>query len=327
MRYRVVFTDPEQHEFEVALIAQLVEQSAHFEVVDCRSETEAVRSCRTADAIVTSAAKISASVIEQLEKCCIIARVGTGFDNIDVVAAARRNIPVTNVPGFSTEDVATHTIALLLALHRRIPALDDEVHRGVWKQNNVLPAPRLSTQVLGIIGFGAIGEAVGVRAAALGMKVLYFDVADRNRPDGIGIRCRTMEALLENSDFVSVHVPLTSKTAGLINQSALQFMKPSAVLINTARGAIVDEVALVEALRAGSIAGAALDVLQNEPPATNDPLLALPNVIVTPHCASHSDNSLKELRRRAIEEVLRALRNEPLRHIVNGVGIQCTNSV
>jgi len=323
MKHRVVFTDPDQHVFEPEVIVKLTQANAEFELVDTQSEPELLRACRTADAIVTSAAQISARLIEQLENCRIIARVGTGFDNIHCGAAAERGIPVTNVPGFSTEEVATHTMALLLALHRRIATLNDEVHRGVWCQNHVLPATRLSTMTLGIIGYGAIGQAVGVRATGFGMEVIYFDVASRLQPvPALGTRCESLEALLRQSDIVSAHVPLTAATTGLLNTSTLQQMKPSAMLINTARGAVVDEAALVMALKDGSIAGAALDVLQHEPPTPDDPLLALSNVIVTPHCASHSDDSLVELRRRTIEEVVRALRGEPLKHVVNGVNSQ-----
>jgi D-3-phosphoglycerate dehydrogenase / 2-oxoglutarate reductase len=320
MKYRVVFTDPDQHIFEPEIISKLTQINAEFEVAEHKAESELTRICRTADAIVTSAAKISEGLIEQLENCRIIARVGTGFDNVDWNAAAKRGIPVTNVPGFATEDVATHTMALLLALHRRITTLNDEVRRGIWTQNHVLPASRLSAMVLGIIGYGAIGQAMGVRAAGFGMKIKYFDVARRIEPaPTLGMSCRSLEELLAVSDVVSAHVPLTSATAGMLNRAAFQLMKPTALLINTARGAVVDETALHEALKSGVIAGAALDVLQDEPPCPDNPLLALGNVIVTPHCASHSDDSLVELRRRAIEEVVRALRGEPLKHVVNGI--------
>jgi D-3-phosphoglycerate dehydrogenase / 2-oxoglutarate reductase len=320
MSYRIVFTDPEQHTFESELLAALRAAGAQFDIVSDRSAENLARECRDADGVITSAAQISAPIIDQMEKCRIIARVGTGYDNVDHQAAARRGIPVTNVPNFCTEEVATHTIALLLAIHRQITTLNREVRERTWNPDRVLPAERLSTKTLGLVGFGAIARAVAARAAAFGMRIEYFDpfVESVAAVDGISRR-KSLNELLSRADFVSLHVPLNDETTGLMGHEQFAAMKRSATLINTSRGRVVDEAALVDALASGTIAGAALDVLECEPPASNNRLLRMPNVVLTPHCASHSTDSLREVRRRAVEEVVRALRGEPLMHVVNHV--------
>src|SRR6185295_3861520 len=164
MPYRIVFTDPEQHVFEAELLAALVAAGAHLDCVSNRSAESLARECREADGVITSAAQISAPIIEQMQKCRIIARVGTGYDNVDHRAAARRGIPVTNVPNFCTEEVANHTIALLLAVHRKITMMNRDVREGSWIPDRVLPAERLSAKTLGLVGFGAIAQAVAARA-------------------------------------------------------------------------------------------------------------------------------------------------------------------
>ena len=320
MPLHVVFTDAHQHQFGEKEINLLRGVDAQLESRFCANEEETVAFCRDADAVLTSAGNISARVIESMAKCRVIARLGIGYDNVDHVAAAEKGIPVTNVPGFCTEEVANHTIALLLAAHRKLTLLDGEVRQGIWEQNHALPSRRLSTQCLGLVGFGAIGQAVASRAEALGLQLCYFDPNAGGGDSSIAIeRVETLEALLERSDFVSLHLPLNQETHHLIGKAAFGAMKPNAVLVNTSRGVVVNEGALIEALEQGQISAAALDVLEEEPPAAENPLLQMPHVVLTPHCAAHTSDALDELRRRAVEEVVRAFRNQPLKHIVNGV--------
>ena len=320
MTYRVVFTDPHQHEFDDRTLDLLTGVDAKLESRFCANEEETIAFCRDADAVMTSACKISATVIEGMRQCRVIARLGIGYDNIDHRAAAEKGIPVTNVPDFCTEEVANHTIALLLACHRKVAVLDGEVRQGLWQQDHALPSRRLSTQTLGLLGFGAIGRAVAIRAAAIGLRIGYFDpYADTPNSQSYYERFETMESLLRQSDYVSLHLPLNTETCHLMGRLAFAAMKPTAILINTSRGGVVQETALIEALETGKISGAGLDVLEQEPPSPDNPLLQMPNVVLSPHCAAHTSDSLSELRRRAVEEVVRALRGEPLKHIVNGV--------
>ena len=320
MSYRVVFTDPHQHEFNDAVLALMRDAGVELECRLCQSEQEIIDFCRDANAVMTSASQISAPVIESMEKCQVIARLGIGYDNVDHVAAASKGIPVTNVPGFCTEEVANHTIALLLACARKIPQLDGEIRQGTWQQEHALPARRLSTQCLGLVGFGSIGQAVATRALTLGMRVIFFD--PYASPESLASdvqRFETLEDLLGEADFVSLHLPLTSETERCFGRSAFAAMKSGAILLNTSRGGVVEESALIEALESGKISAAGLDVLEQEPPEASNPLLNMTNVVMTPHCAAHTSDAMDELRLRAAEEVVRALRKEPLKHIVNGV--------
>jgi D-3-phosphoglycerate dehydrogenase len=320
MPHRIVFTDPEQHVFEAELLVALRAAGAQLDCVSNRSAENLARECREVDGVITSSARISAPIIEQMQKCRIIARVGTGYDNVDHRAAARRGIPVTNVPNFCTEEVATHTIALLLAVHRQIITLNRDVHEGTWIPDRVLPAERLSTKTLGLVGFGAIARAVAVRAAHFGMRIEYFDpFLAPGSASGDCERRDSLAELLRHADFVSLHIPLSDETKGLMGREQFQMMKPSAVLLNTSRGRVVNERELIHALTNNIVAGAGLDVLEHEPPSPDCPLLQMSNVVLTPHCASHSADSLREVRRRTVEEVIRALRGEPLAHVVNGV--------
>ncbi len=320
MTFRVVFTDPHQHQFNDEALDLLQGVDAELESRFCASEEEAIALCQDADAVMTSACKISGPVIENMRKCRVIARLGIGYDNVDHHAAAKKGIPVTNVPGFCTEEVANHTIALLLACHRKIAALDGEVRQGFWQQDHALPARRLSTQSLGLLGFGAIGQTVAKRAAALELRIAYFDpFADTQDSQSPYERFETMQSLLRQSDYVSLHLPLNTETYHLIGKPAFEAMKSSAILINTSRGGVVEEAALIAALEAGRISGAGLDVFEQEPPSPENPLLQMSNVVLSPHCAAHTSDALIELRTRAVEEVVRALRGEPLSHIVNEV--------
>jgi len=221
---------------------------------------------------------------------------------------------VTNVPGASVEEVSDHALAMLLTLARRLPTLDAAVRRGDWS-HQLEPAPRrLRGQVLGLVGLGRIGTALARKAAGLGMRLIAHDPYVTESGPATLV---TLDALLRRSDYVSVHVPLLAETRGLIGARELSLMKPSAVLINVARGEVVDQAALTDALVAGRLAGAGLDVLAHEPPARDEALLKLANVVLSPHAAHYSLESLEEVRQTAVEEVVRVLGGKPPRHPVN----------
>jgi D-3-phosphoglycerate dehydrogenase len=318
MNFRVVLTDPDVHPPDPALEANLARCGARLEARLCATELERKDFCGGADAVLCGRSQITRTVIQNLPGCRIISRLGTGVDNIDLNAAGEAGIPVTNVPEFCTVEVAEHTLALILACRRKLLQLAQQTRQGIWRSDAVMPAHRLSGQTLGLVGLGRIGRAVAERAVALGMRILFFDPVVSEGTGSRLLKCTTLAQLLGQADVVSLHLPLTEQTRGLMGKAAFDEMKPGAVLINCARGPIVVEEELVRALQSGRLAAAGLDTLAQEPPATDSPLVGLPNVITTPHCAAHTVEALADVRRQAYAEVVRALCGEALVNVVNG---------
>ncbi len=317
MIFRVVLTDPDLHPPDEETSALLRQCEAVLESRPCASSEELLEFCAGADAVLCARTRITRGLLQSMPCCRIIARLGTGYDNIDIVAAGEAGIPVTNVPEFCTHEVADHTLALILACSRHLLRLDHEVRHGSWNPNSIMPAYRLRGKTLGLAGFGKIGRAVADRALAFGMRVSYFDPAFPNSHDPQIQTCSNLDELLQKADVVSLHVPLTNQTRGLIGLRELRLMKPAGILINCARGGVVVEEDLCQALQDRVIAAAGLDTMALEPPAQDHPLFHLSNVVLTPHCAAHTIEALADLRRQAYEEVSRALRGEPLLHVVN----------
>jgi D-3-phosphoglycerate dehydrogenase / 2-oxoglutarate reductase len=284
----------------------------------CRSEEEVIALAKDANAILNCYAKMTARVIGELKRCKVIARYGIGVDNVDLAAATRAKIVVTNVPDYCVDEVSDHALALFLALARRIVAADQAVKGGAWDVVAHKGIRRLRGQTLGLLGFGKIARALAAKAQALGMQVLAVDpFVDAATMAHLKVRAADMETLLTQADAVSVHVPLSPETRGIIGERALARMKPTAFLINTSRGGLVDEQALATALTAGRLAGAALDVVEKEPPPPDHPLRKAPNVILTPHLAFYSQEAVVELQTKVAEEAARAFRGEPPRSPVN----------
>ncbi len=284
----------------------------------CRSEEEIIALAREADAILNCYAKITARVIAGLRRCRIIARYGIGVDNVDLVAASRAGILVTNVPDYCVDEVSDHALALLLALARQLVRADRAVKDGTWDVRPHAGIRRLRGQTVGLLGFGKIARALASKVQALGMRLLTYDpYLDAGPVAHYGAQAVGLDRLLAEADVLSIHVPLTPETRGLVGERELARMKPTAFLLNTSRGGIVDEKALAGALEAGRLAGAALDVLSEEPPPLDHPLRRAPNAILTPHLAFYSRESMVELQTKAAEEIARALRGEPPRSPVN----------
>jgi D-3-phosphoglycerate dehydrogenase / 2-oxoglutarate reductase len=268
------------------------------------------RALADCDAVLCMHAPISRRLIQSLGHCRAIVRYGTGLDNIDLQAASDARIPVAGVRDYCTEEVANHTIALLLAWNRRILEYSEMVRSGMWNQrrnttgNWGYPVERLSGSILGLLGFGSIGKAVAARAIALGMRVLAHSrsltTAEASR---FNVEPVDRITLFARSDFVSLHLPLNAETAGMIGRDAIASFKPGCVLINTARGGLVEEQAVVEALQSGRLGGAILDVYQCAPLPPGRPIRECRNVILTPHVAFYSEGALNELRRRAAEQI------------------------
>ena len=263
--------------------------------------------------------RIDNEVIEQGHSLKVISNMAVGTDNIDLASATKRGIPVGNTPGVLTETTADFAFSLLLASARRIVDADNYVRAGHWKTwgPSILLGRDLHGATLGIIGFGAIGQAVAKRASGFDMKILYCKRTPIESPEGINATRATTDQILMQSDFVSLHVPLTTETRHFIGARELSLMKDSSILINTARGPVVDQKALVEALRSGRPAKAALDVTSVEPIDMNDELLSLPNVIIAPHIASASVATRLKMANMAVDNLLAGLSGERLINCAN----------
>jgi len=268
------------------------------------SETALDAHLREAVGVLTETlTTFDAERLARMERCRAISVAAAGTDVVDLAAAAVRGIVVTNVPHYCAAEVADHTLALLLAVWRKLRAAEAIARCGSWDLDGLRPVRRLAGRTLGLVGFGAIGRGVAERARAFGMTVVAHDplVASAN------VRLCRLDEVLASCDVLCLHVPLTAETAGLIGREELRRLRPGAVLVNASRGAVVDHDALVEALRDGHLAGAGLDVLPSEPPAPDEPLLVMDNVVVTPHMGYYSEESLEDLRRTAVENLVAAL--------------------
>ena len=294
------------------LDAQLVERP-------CRTAAELVEHGQEADGLLVLEEPVSAAVIAQLRRCRVISRFGIGVDTIDVAAATAAGIQVTNVPDASTEEVSDHALAMLLSLARDLRGFDEAVRRGAWAaaagRNEIR---RLSGRTLGLVGFGRIARRLCEKVRPLSLQVLTFDpyVSAAASAD-LNARSVCLAELLERSDFVSLHAPLTPETHHLLGAEEIALMRPGAFLINVSRGGLVDQAALARALRHGTLAGAALDVMESEPPMPDDPILAAPNVLLTPHSAHYSIESFDAVRDRAIENVVCVLSGQDPLSAVN----------
>jgi D-3-phosphoglycerate dehydrogenase len=261
------------------------------------NETELVENVREADGVLVSAAQITRRVIEGLSHCRVIVRYGVGVDCVDLDAATERGIVVAHVRDFCTEEVSNHALMLLLACSRRLSWLDRSMRAGSWHAGPLAPMGSIDGQTLGIVGLGDIGRALTRKAAGLGLHVIACDpYAGPSAAEECGASLVKLEALLREADYVSLNLPLTPETEHLIGARELRLMKPTAYLINTARGPIVDETALIDALKGGEIAGAGLDVFEEEPLPPESPLLRLDNVVLTPHTGGYSDESVRRVR-------------------------------
>lgn len=313
--YKVVITD---HAFP-SLDPERAVLNGLAEVIDrspLRTEDDVIRVAHDADALIIGFVPITARVMDALPRLRCVVRYGVGYETIDVPAAAARGIQVANVPDYCIPEVADHALALLLALARKVIPLDASMRRGEWATlKTAKPVHRIEGQTLGLIGMGRIGSAVARRALGFGMRVIVHDkYLSPERAQTAGATLVDFDTLLREADFVSIHTPLTPETRHLLNAEAIGKMKPSAYLINVARGAIVDTLALADALHMGKLAGAALDVFEQEPLPDDHPIRNAPNIILHPHAAWYSEEAMIQLQINAAEEVARALRGEPLKN-------------
>jgi D-3-phosphoglycerate dehydrogenase / 2-oxoglutarate reductase len=273
-----------------------------------------------AEALLSQYAPIDAPMIAAAQRCLAILRYGVGVDTIDLDAATKAGICVANVPDYGTQEVALHALSLMLAVHRRLRVFDASVRGGRWIAGPTVTPPihRLRGQTLGIVGFGRIGRTLGAYAAALGVHVLAYDpYITRTAAGEAGATLVDYGTLLRQSDIISFHAPLTDETRHMFGEQELRILKPSAIVINTARGGIVDTNAVARALREGRLAGAGLDVFEEEPLPANHLLREAPNTFLTPHVAWYSEEARRALKRSVAEDVARVARGEWPRSLVN----------
>jgi len=277
----------------------LSELNAELKLAKGTTPEDILAIAREADGLLVTYAKVTAQMIEQLKRCKVIARFGIGVDSVDIDAATRAGIIVTNVPEYCEDEVSDHAMALLLSLIRKIPFANKQTHAGVWSMPAVVPIHRLRGSVLGLAGFGKIPRLVAVKAQAFGLQVQTYDpYVSSEAAAKLGVKLVSLPELLKTSDYISIHAPLTPETDRMFNADAFRQMKRSALLVNTARGPLVDVEALVDALDNKLIAGAALDVLPQEPPPSNFRLLGRDDVILTPHTSFYPKSRWSNFRRR-----------------------------
>ncbi len=283
---------------------------------------------READAVLTTYAKLTADMIPQLSRCRVIGRFGIGVDNVDIPTATNRGIVVTRVPDYCLDEVSDHTMALLLALVRKIPSSNARTQGGRWEMRAVVPIHRLRGTTLGLVAFGQIPQLVAPKAQAFGIRVVTYDpYVSKQVVDRAGVEQVEFDELVRISDYISIHTPLMPATHHLFNTDVFRRMKAGAYIINTARGPIIDEAALAAALDQGLIAGAALDVMEQEPPSAASPLFGRDNVIVTPHTSFYSEESLIDLQTKAAEEVARVLTGQAPKNPVNPEALKAAQAI
>lgn len=294
---------------------------AGLEIVYVRSENDEdlIKEARNASAIVLIARNITSQIIDSMEKCELILTLSVGYDCVDVTAATAKKIPVCNTPAYCTDEVANHAITLVLSVARKIHLIIPNTRNAIWDYAYTKPVYNFKDKTFGIIGLGRIGRAIVQKAKGFQMKIAAYDPYvddDIFRLKDVE-RKYELEDLLRESDYITIHAPLTPETYHMIDEKAFDIMKDSAVIVNTARGAIIDQEALCRALEGGKIAGAGIDVLEKEPPSKDTPLIKLNNAVVTPHIAWYSVESFKRDMVHGMEELINVLNGHRPRHIVN----------
>lgn len=294
----------------------LGEVGASFDLQPCRGRAEAaLASVRGADVVLVRESPVPRRVIEAMDRCKAIIRYGIGTDNIDLAAARERGIVVANVPDYGTDEVATQTVALALSVVRRLRLHDGEVRAGRWSTGVLQPMYRLRGRTLGLVGYGRIARRTHEMLAGFGFaRVLAHD---HHAALPAGVEAASVDEICRQADLVSLHVPLTSETRHLIDARRLALMRPTAILVNTSRGGLVDLDALHAALAGGRILGAGLDVFEKEPPDPAHPIFGLDQVAVSNHIGWYSEEAMRDLQRKTAEEAVRILRGEPPLHWVN----------
>lgn len=313
-KFKIIITDCDHPSVEIEKKI-LSEIEPELILKTCRTEEDVIAVASDADGIINQYAPITRRVIESLKRCKVIARYGVGVDNIDVEAATEHHIIIANVPDYCVDEVSTHTMALILACARGIAFLDRKIKDKKWDFSLAKPLFRTQGKTLGLFGLGRIARMVAQKASGFGFKIIAYDPYISKINGGINLV--EFSQLLTDSDFLSIHVPLTVETKHSFGENELKAMKKTAYLINTSRGPVINEKDLYIALKEKWIAGAALDVMEKEPPDWKDPLLKLENIMITPHISFYSEESYVELKTKVAESVRAVLKGELPRAMVN----------
>lgn len=318
-KFKVVVTDYTYQNLDIER-KLLSQPDIDFLDYHVKAEDEVIAVAADCDILVVQYAAITRKVIERLTKCKMIIRYAIGVDNIDLQAATERGIYVANVPDYGIDEVALHTVALLLAAARKLPQTIQTVCDKKWDYSLVKPLHRMRGGRLGLVGLGRIPCDVAKKMSGFGMDIVACDpYTDKARAEEAGVTLVSFDELVCTSDYISIHCPLTDETRGMFCKEVFQKMKNSAILVNTARGAVVNEIDLAEACASGEICAAAVDVTEKEPISPDNPLLKLENVIVTPHLAWYTEESIDTLKTKLAEEVLRVIRGGAPVNLVNKV--------
>jgi len=312
--FRVVITDCDHGSVEEET-EEFRGMGAELILAEARKEEDLIQVCKEADGLINQYALLTRKVLENLPKCKVVARYGVGVDSVDLKAATDLGIIVANVPDYCVDEVASHTVAMVLTLARKTAFFDRKVKSNQWDFRQGMPIDRIQGKTLGLIGCGRIGFEVAKRISAFGVRVLAFDPYIQRA--GKGIELTDLETILRRSDFISIHCPLDESTRHLIAEKEFQQMEKKPLLINTSRGPIVKEKALIQALKEGQISGAGLDVLETEPPDSGNPMLKMENVIFSPHVGFYSEESISELKRRTAKNVADVLKGRKPSSVVN----------
>jgi D-3-phosphoglycerate dehydrogenase / 2-oxoglutarate reductase len=316
-QFKVVVTDYEYDTFapEKEVLDKL---GIELTFEQCKTEEDVIEKCKDADALINQYAPITRKVIENLEKCKVVSRYGVGFNTIDVDAATEKGIIVGNVTDYCLDEVSDHAMALLLSSVRKITKMNNAVKSGTWDFKVAVPVFRLRGRTLGLVGFGNIPQTVAIKAQAFGLNVIASDpfVSEAIAKEK-NVELVSLDELCERADYISVHVPLNKHTEGMISHEQFNKMKNEAFIFNTARGPIIDEKALIQALQEEKIAGAGLDVLEVEPIDPNNPLLKMDHVLINPHSAFYSIEAEAELKRKTAQNVADVLSGYYPTYLVN----------
>lgn len=303
-KFKVVVTDDRHSDYEIEREV-LAKIDAKLEVCSCDTVGQVISACKDADGLLLNLSPMPEEAIEALEKCKVISRYGVGYDNVDVAACSKKGIYVTNVPDYCAEEVSDQALALLLACVRKVVLSDTQVRLGKWNIARSMPINRMEGKTFALLGFGGIARAFLRKIKGFNPgRVLVFDpYVDESVISSFGGVKSDWETTLQEADYISVHIPLSEKTRGMVDEKAIAMMKPTAIIINTSRGAVIDENALISALEEGKINCAGLDVFEKEPIEAGNKLLSLNNCVLTDHVGWYSIESMIELKRKAAENV------------------------
>ena len=317
MSRKVVIVDSREEGFELEKKA-FVREGATLRILSCKDQNELIEAVRDAYIVIFTSSKFTAEVISHLSDCRMLIRYGIGLDNVDIRAATEKGIYVCNTPDYGTFAVAEHAFAMLINLVRRTMLLDRNVRNNIWSTDAINPVHTLRYKTLGIVGFGNIGRHLSKMAQAFDMDVLISDpYIDDEAAKAFKVKKTTLDDLVVKSDHISLHAPLTPETRHLFNMTLFKKMKSSATIINTGRGGLINQNDLISALGSGDIAGAGLDVFESEPLAQDNELLKMSNVLLSPHVAWYTEESVVNLHIEVIDEVLRVFQGDKPRNCVN----------